>query len=660
MENSAIQTYLKKIGDAVYGKDVREAIYKAIEQCYSDVSNPTLNQKAFEEQVKTKLQEYIDKGILTNMTIPDGSITQEKLSSDIKFGIDDGEVTAKKLSGVIVNEPIIEYEGYYLENETGVMTANSAYCVTRLIPVKAGQKIFMGRRSYGNSYDKKRTFAFYQADGTTVVKCTYDKSYLIDGAETDSDTWGVVPADGNIAYLRFTVYRSAGEADAFFSNFDTDSISYTDGTLNKTLGAMVSGNLLEKSVDVKNFNFIRKKYYNKAGYHNGKVYDRPLYVKNYLKSSKLNGIYISDLVTGVKYRSNVEINIQKSISLICYDKQGNLIGVSNEDIFESYEKVTEGYVTHWEFTLKENIGKVYLNVHGVSEYNDKECLICVCDEYEYEKNVDNVEYECTSKEFSDIVQQSISYYDVSSLKGKVFIALGDSYTKGMDSQLQNLCTKLGMILDNRGIVSSSVCGDIQGNKGYRPMWKRADEIVSDYTAGYVINGVTYKTSDVAIINFMGGANDGFGIETWIGTGIHDMDTNHIYGSMNHIFNVLLETFTSAKVICTTQPSSFNRTADTNITDESARVLGFSDASEYKKLTDVQLSNYAMALKENAIKEVAWSYGVPINDVFTEFPTMFNPSNRTKYWSGDKLHLTTSGYQLVVDSIYSKIKELFRA
>lgn len=76
---SSIQQFLNKILSSRYGKDVRQAIHDSIEQCYEDVTNPDLNTGAFETAVQNK----IDSGELAVMTIPDGSITKEKLDQDI-------------------------------------------------------------------------------------------------------------------------------------------------------------------------------------------------------------------------------------------------------------------------------------------------------------------------------------------------------------------------------------------------------------------------------------------------------------------------------------------------------------------------------------------------------------------------------------------------
>ena len=75
MADSTIAQYLNKILEAVYGKDVRQAIYDSISQCYKDVNSPILNITA----MKAAIQEKIDDGTIPNMTLADGSVTEEKI-----------------------------------------------------------------------------------------------------------------------------------------------------------------------------------------------------------------------------------------------------------------------------------------------------------------------------------------------------------------------------------------------------------------------------------------------------------------------------------------------------------------------------------------------------------------------------------------------------
>lgn len=84
MAESNIQELLNAILNTKLGKDMRQAIHDGIKQCYDDVSNPDLNVEAFETAVQNK----IDSGELAKMTIPDGSITEEKLDPILNDAID--------------------------------------------------------------------------------------------------------------------------------------------------------------------------------------------------------------------------------------------------------------------------------------------------------------------------------------------------------------------------------------------------------------------------------------------------------------------------------------------------------------------------------------------------------------------------------------------
>lgn len=242
------------------------------------------------------------------------------------------------------------------------------------------------------------------------------------------------------------------------------------------------------------------------------------------------------------------------------------------------------------------------------------------------------------------------------LTGKVMVCLGDSYTVGMANQLSALATKYGMIIDNRGYVGATICW--RSSDPNRRIYNIADTVVSDYTTGKVIGDVTYTSDDVGLITFMGGANDYNAIANWIGTGIHETDKSTIYGSLNHIFNTLQETFTNAKIICITQPSFWSLVKSDITTDAQAQELGFDNLAELQVMSDVQFSNFSQAMKEEAVKNIAWAYGIHVCDMFHDFPPVSNPVNRTTYWQNDKLHLTTAGYNLVASGLDKSIVDVF--
>lgn len=238
------------------------------------------------------------------------------------------------------------------------------------------------------------------------------------------------------------------------------------------------------------------------------------------------------------------------------------------------------------------------------------------------------------------------------LTGKTAIFMGDSYTVGMAAMLKSMCAEFGLVADNRGKVSSSICGDVQGNKGFAPMWNRTKSVCSEYTAAGT-------TDSVALIVFMGGANDGFGPSTWIGSGITDTDTNHIYGAMHSILNDFRTTFPAAKIVTILQPAYFTRTVDSLASDdETAQFFGFTDLAAMQVMDDYQISNYSMALKQNAVNEVAKFYNTEIVDCFSAWHSVFSSIDRSTYWQSDKLHLTSAGYQDITNRLKAKIVEIF--
>lgn len=124
-----IQDFLNKIKEAVYGKEVRQAIHDAISQCYDDVSNPTLNTEAFEAMIQKK----IDDGSIANATIADGSITKEKLSPDINLEIEDGSVTPEKTSFIkIERQENLVTEVVTVSNHPTAVIENGASAGTTL------------------------------------------------------------------------------------------------------------------------------------------------------------------------------------------------------------------------------------------------------------------------------------------------------------------------------------------------------------------------------------------------------------------------------------------------------------------------------------------------------------------------------------------------
>lgn len=241
------------------------------------------------------------------------------------------------------------------------------------------------------------------------------------------------------------------------------------------------------------------------------------------------------------------------------------------------------------------------------------------------------------------------------LTGKVWIAIGDSYTVGMSRQLSTIASKYGMVMDNRGKVGATI--SMRSTDAARRLYNIVNTIISNYTNGYTVGGATYYAPDVAVVSFMAGANDGAGIEAWIGTGAHETANTTIYGSLNYIFDKLWKTFAASKIICVTQPANYALKVS-DLSAAGAQEQGFDDLAEAQVFDDVQYSNYTHANKEAAVRDIAWRYGLELVDMYHDFPSMMVPANRSTYWNSDKLHLTTDGYNLVANAIEKRIVSIY--
>lgn len=241
------------------------------------------------------------------------------------------------------------------------------------------------------------------------------------------------------------------------------------------------------------------------------------------------------------------------------------------------------------------------------------------------------------------------YWD---LIGKTAIFMGDSYTVGMSAILQTMCAEFGMVADNRGVASSTICGDSGGDKGWHPMWKRTKEVCEEYTTAG-------KTEDVAVIVFMGGANDGFGPSTWIGESITDTNHERIYGAMHSLMNDFRKTFPKAKIITVLQPANFVRTVAEFTDEETAKFFGFESLAALQAMDDYQFCMFAHSIKERAVQEVAEFYGTEIIDCCFNWHSVMSAADREKYWLSDKLHMTGAGNEDIVSRIRAKIAELFK-
>ena len=105
-----IQNLLKQLLTAVYGKDVRQTIHDSIKQCYADTSKgvtPVITTTSVDGGTEVTIKVGANT---TKFVVEDGTATDEQVSAwldahpDVTTSIEDGSVTEEKLSEDLKNK----------------------------------------------------------------------------------------------------------------------------------------------------------------------------------------------------------------------------------------------------------------------------------------------------------------------------------------------------------------------------------------------------------------------------------------------------------------------------------------------------------------------------------------------------------------------------
>lgn len=214
--------------------------------------------------------------------------------------------------------------------------------------------------------------------------------------------------------------------------------------------------------------------------------------------------------------------------------------------------------------------------------------------------------------------------------GGVMFALGDSYTAMGARYFSAFAEKHGLVCDNRGLASSTIAGSEDGfTVGYHAFWKRLDEAIAEYQAGYTIDGVTYNPEDVKLFVMMGGTNDWYTVDEEQGIdriGNPDStDKEQFYGALRYIFDKVPAAFPNADFVVILQPVSGNA------------------------------GNTVARLKQGIIREMA--IGATICDCCYEWYNPSNPTELATYWQADKLHMTDAGNTAIFDKLEKVVNNL---
>lgn len=72
---SAISGYLNQIINAVYGREVRQAIHDAIAECYNNVNDPSLKSEFVDAAVNAAITEALANGTIVTAVLQDGGVS---------------------------------------------------------------------------------------------------------------------------------------------------------------------------------------------------------------------------------------------------------------------------------------------------------------------------------------------------------------------------------------------------------------------------------------------------------------------------------------------------------------------------------------------------------------------------------------------------------
>ena len=218
---SAISTILTRLRAAIWAIDVRDDIANAIEQCYSDVSNPTLQTEALEAALQTK----IDEGEMAALTIGDHTITAAKLAQGVidntlttSGAAADAKKTGDEIAAVKANLdtqtsglkqallPFIEHlvgafddenGGEYTENLLAVLRAGTPEPVVNMVKseniIGTSAQLFTDEGTTEQASLKTSGSRYYYLDAPAEEDCTYKVTITIT-TDLNSFRYGAVYA----------------------------------------------------------------------------------------------------------------------------------------------------------------------------------------------------------------------------------------------------------------------------------------------------------------------------------------------------------------------------------------------------------------------------------------------------------------------------------
>lgn len=183
------------------GAATKEEINKVNAQL-ADIANKGTTVEVLERVTKQEIERQIANGTMTNLAIAPGSITQDKLSPNIEFGVKDGEITPNKLANTDYNiyENITIIDDTIVNFGSGNTSTLNGYECTDFIQINNGDiiKIADGKIS--------KLAVIYNSSKKAIQD--------ISGASTNGEFVLTINKE-NASYIRININKSS----PYYSNF---------------------------------------------------------------------------------------------------------------------------------------------------------------------------------------------------------------------------------------------------------------------------------------------------------------------------------------------------------------------------------------------------------------------------------------------------------